>query len=184
MPFESVTSKNNWLISVLMASFSIRYKTQGPEKKSNTDSNLFMIWLPEGKLTVSVRVPIFASSSMSLRLMMVMAVSLIVHYISVILIYSFCHKARSLWKNGCLWVIYILSAYTPYIRKLTHLIISKWMLEICYCKIFFIWTELLCSGEKQNTQKSQTKQQNKYKLTLSLKFTVFTWNTDSQKGLG
>lgn len=32
------------------------------EEKSNTDSNLFVIWLPAEKLTVSVRFPIFTSS--------------------------------------------------------------------------------------------------------------------------
>lgn len=114
--FESVTSKNNWLISVLMASFSIRYKAWGPEKKRNQILIQISLWsgcLKGSSLSVWGSQFLLVHQSLCLRLMMVMAVSLIVHHISVILIYSFCHKSRSLWKNGCPWVIYIIGAHTP-----------------------------------------------------------------------
>lgn len=63
--FESVTFKKNWLVSVLIVSFRIRYiiyKSPRKEEKSSTDSNLLVIWLPEGKLVVNVGLPVFTTS--------------------------------------------------------------------------------------------------------------------------
>lgn len=62
MHFESVTFKKNLLVSVLIVSFSTRYiiyKRPRKQEKSNTDSNLPVMWLPEGKLIVDVGVPSF-----------------------------------------------------------------------------------------------------------------------------
>lgn len=51
-------------MSVLIVSFRtgyIIYKSPRKEEKSNTDSNLFAIWLPEVKLIVDVGFPVFTS---------------------------------------------------------------------------------------------------------------------------
>lgn len=118
MHFESATSKKKWLMSVLIVSFRIRYiiyKSPRKEEKSNTDSNLFEIWLPEGKLIVNVGFPIFTSSPNTvLKADDDYDCLSDIHHIGVILIYGFLsHKSRPLQKNGCPWVIYILSAHTP-----------------------------------------------------------------------
>lgn len=65
MHFESVASKKNWLMSVLIVSSRIRYiiyKTPSKEEKSNTDLNLPVIWLPEGNLILNAEFPNFTSS--------------------------------------------------------------------------------------------------------------------------
>lgn len=102
MHFEPVTSKNNWLICVLMVSFSIRHKTWGLEKKRNQILIQISLWsgcLKGSSLSVWGSQFLLVHQSLCLRLMMVLAVSLILHHISVILIYSFHHKSGSLWKK-------------------------------------------------------------------------------------
>lgn len=95
--------------------FSIRYKTWVLEKKRNQILIQISLWsgcLQRSSLSAWGSQFLLVHQSLCLRLMIVMAVSLIVHHISVILIYGFHNKSKSLWKNGCPWVIYILSAYT------------------------------------------------------------------------
>lgn len=93
-------------MSVLIVSFRIRYiiyKSPRKEEKSNTDSNLFEIWLPEGKLIVNVGFPIFTSSPNTvLKADDDYDCLSDIHHIGVILIYGFLsHKSRPLQKNGC-----------------------------------------------------------------------------------
>lgn len=81
----------------------IIYKSPRKEEKSNTDTKLFVKWLPEGKIIVNVGFPIFTSSPNTvLEADDDYGCLSDSSQICVILIYGFLtHKSRPLQKNGC-----------------------------------------------------------------------------------
>lgn len=147
-------------MSVLIVSFRtgyIIYKSPRKEEKSNTDSHLFVIWLPEAKIIVNVEFSIFTSSPNTVLKAAADYSCLLSDSSSHQCNFNLCFSQSQIKTITEKWMP-LRHLYPQCIHSIKLEVYASYyfkrMLKIRYCKISLAFQQISCA---------QVKKQNKYK---------------------